>query len=208
MIYSVCLVGAWVIWHLCYRFRVVGRKNRPHGGCVMICNHLAASDSIFLMLARFAWPRPVILAKEELFHIHPLLSWFFRQAGAVPVSRGKGDSRTLERVVEQVRAGRDVLVFPEGTRSRTGQMGPMKSGAFVVAAAAGVPIVPCRVTYQDGRPRFFRRVRLVIGQPLSMQELGLAGDWQRMPPPAALRAAKARCVQEIERLGQETEKER
>lgn len=198
--YSICLVGAWLIWHVFYRLRVVGRKNLPRGGYVMVCNHTAALDSVFLVLARFAWPKPVIMAKEELFHITPLLSWFFRQAGAVPVERGKGDAEALQQVVDRVRKGHDLLVFPEGTRSRTGEMGRLKSGAFVVAAAAGVPVVPCRVLYQDGRPRFFHKVRMVIGQPLSLQELGLDGDWERMPPPSALRNAKARCLQEMEAL--------
>ena len=83
-------------------------------------------------------------------------------------------------------------------------MGRLKSGAFVVAAAAQKPVVPCRVLYQDGRPRFFRKVQLTVGTPLSLQELGLDGDWPHMPPPAALRQAKARCVQEMERLERES----
>ena len=203
MLYTICLLGAWLIWHLFYRFRVVGRKNLPRGGYVMVCNHVAATDIVYLVLARIAWPKAIILAKQELFHITPILTWYIRRMGAVPVSRGRGDSAVIEQTVEKARAGRDVLIFPEGTRSKTGELGPLKSGAFLIAAKANVPVVPCRVLYQDGRPRFWRRVTLAIGQPLTPQQLGLSGEWEHMPPASALRGAKARCAQEMERLRRE-----
>lgn len=210
MIYAICLVGAWVIWHLLYRFRVMGRANLPRRqkgapGYVMICNHLAATDAVFVYLARFGWPKPLILAKAELFDISPVLSWFFKSVGAVPVVRGKGDTATLDAVVTAVRAGRDVVVFPEGTRSKTGQLQTIKSGAFVIAAAAGAPVVPCRILYQDGRPRIGRRVCVAIGQPLDVQTLGLDGasTGASTPGAAVLRGAKAQCVAAMETLYQQ-----
>ncbi len=197
--YAICLVGAWLIWHLMYRFRVVGRENLPSkGGFVMLCNHRSAADIIFLMLARFRFQKPLIFAKAELFQITPPLTWFFKYLGAVPISRGKGDTAVIDATVQKVRDGRDLLVFPEGTRTKTGHLGQLKSGAFVVAARAGADIVPCRIIYEAGRPRLFSRVTLAIGKPLAQQELGLS-DADALSP-AALRGAKSITVQRLKQL--------
>lgn len=205
MMYSICMVGAWIIWHVLYRFRVIDRKNLPKNepgrpGSVIICNHLSLMDVIFLELARFRWPKAVVMAKAELFAIHPVLSALFRSWGALPVSRGKGDIETVDKVVEAVKNGQDLLIFPEGTRSKTGEMGPLKSGAFLIAARAGAQVVPCRVLYQSGMPRVFGKVRMVIGEPISPEELGLTGEWEGAPPASALRRARTLCAQRMEEL--------
>ena len=57
--------------------------------------------------------------------------------GAVSIDRGKGDTVTLEKVTNACRRGIGVLIFPEGTRTKNGQLGVLKSGAFVIAASAG-----------------------------------------------------------------------
>jgi 1-acyl-sn-glycerol-3-phosphate acyltransferase len=79
-------------------------------------------------------------------------------------------------------------------------MGPLKSGAFLIAARAGAQVVPCRVLYQSGMPRLFGKVRVIIGTPLSVKELGLAGDWEGAPPAGALRQARNLCAQRMEEL--------
>ncbi len=205
MLYSVCVVLVWVVGHLIYRFRVIGRSNLPKAekgkpGSVIVCNHISAMDIVFLVLARFRWPKAAIMGKAELFEIHPALSWVFRRWGAVPVSRGKGDVAVVEKLVEAVKNGQDLLIFPEGTRSKTGEMGVLKTGAFLIAARAGASVVPCRVLYQTGRPKLFGKVRIVIGEPLAPEELGLAEVESAMPLPSALRRAKNRVAQEMEDL--------
>ncbi len=198
--YAVCFALAWMVAHILYRFRVVGREKLPDGGYVMLCNHRSAMDIIFLALARGRVNEPLIFAKAELFKVSPLVSWFLRRLGAVPISRGKGDTAALDRAIAQVRDGRDLLVFPEGTRTKDGHMGQLKSGAFVVAAKAGVPVVPCRILYEKGKPRLFSRVTLAIGDAMSLEELGLACENWQTPTPAALRCAKRLCVQRLKAL--------
>ena len=203
MFYRFCLYGAWIIWHTLYRFRVIGRENRPRQhGYILIANHVCATDVVFLLLARCSPRRPMVFAKEELF-ASPLLSRVLRGMGAVPVSRGKGDRTLLEKAAAALRAGRDVVIFPEGTRSRTGTLGVLKSGAFAVAAMADAPIVVCRILYENGRPQLFRRVRVAVGQTFSAAQLGLNGADGAMPPASVLRRAKAICVRELERLENE-----
>lgn len=199
--YIFSLIGAWLIWHILYRFRAVGRANLPRrGGYVLFSNHISATDPVYILTSRFWGRRMLVFAKEELFHKNVLLTWYLKYMGGIPVSRGKGDSAVIMRAVEKVRSGRSLLVFPEGTRSRTGELQRLKSGAFLVAGAAGVPLVPCRILYQGGRPRLFGRVVVAFGRPLSCEELGLAGYEGEMPPAGVIRAVKARCAAELESL--------
>ena len=203
MLYCICLYIAWLIWHVLYRFRVVGRKNRPRRhGYILIANHICATDAVFLLLARCSPRRPMVFAKEELFASRPV-GRFLRLMGAVPVSRGKGDRTLLEKAAAVLREGRDVVIFPEGTRSRTGKLGVLKSGAFAVAAMADAPITVCRILYENGRPQIFRRVRVAVGQTFSAEQLGLKMTNGAMPSASVLRRAKETCVQELERLEKE-----
>ena len=202
--YTFCAIGAWIIWHLVFRFRVVGSgfSRVPKGapGRVIICNHISMMDVIFLAVSSFRWPKPVVMGKEELFQIHPLLSALFRSWGGVPVSRGKGDSDALQQIVAQVKAGRDLIIFPEGTRTKTGELGMLKSGAFFIAALAGADVIPCRILYRGGKPRLFSKVRLAVGEPLTLCELGLDGEWEGVPQPSVLRRARTRAAQALEDL--------
>ena len=83
------------------------------------------------------------VAKSSLFRM-PALGWAMRAAGFIPIDRGNRSRaiRSLDLAVERIRAGRNVLLFPEGTRSRNGQLQPFKKGPFHLAIRAEVPLVP------------------------------------------------------------------
>ena len=66
-----------------------------------------------------------------------------------------------------------MLIFPEGTRSHTGEPGKVKSGAFVVASAANADMIPCRIIYSTGHMRLFCRVRVCFGPPIPAEQLYL-----------------------------------
>lgn len=94
-----------------------------------------------------------VFAKKELFEINPFLSWFFRCAGAVCVRGTKEEVGVIDDTVKKCQEGGTLLLFPEGTREQEGKFLPLKSGLFVIAAAANVDVVPCRIYYDtpDGR---------------------------------------------------------
>ena len=81
--YWIIVPLAWLVWHIAFRIRVIGRENLIHDrGFVIAPNHISAIDPVFVVIARF-WGRPmVIMAKEELFEISRLLNSYFAPENA------------------------------------------------------------------------------------------------------------------------------
>jgi 1-acyl-sn-glycerol-3-phosphate acyltransferase len=126
------------------RVRTEGLENIPPGVCVFAANHISAIDPLTFIPVI---PRRVaILVKKELFRI-PILSRAMRLEQFVPVDRGDRESATasVEACVERLKQGLSFAVYPEGTRSPDGRLRPFKKGTFVMAIAAGVPIVPVSI---------------------------------------------------------------
>lgn len=178
MFYAVIVAAAWLVWHLVFGIRVVGRENLPRDGrgFVLAPNHISAIDPVFVVITRFWGRKMVILAKEELMHVNAFVTWFLHSVGVVSVERGKGQTDVLDKAIEEVQHGRGMLIFPEGTRSVTGEPGKIKSGAFMVASKAGVDMIPCRIIYSHGRMRLFSRVRVCYGKPIPAEKLVLSEE--------------------------------
>lgn len=143
MFYCIIVPLAWLVWHIAFRIRVVGREHLIQGrGFVLAPNHISAIDPVFVVLARFWGRRMIVLGKEELFEVNPFVTWFLRHVGVVPVHRGKGDTAVVQQAIRQVQAGQGALIFPEGTRSKDGEIHRFKAGAFTLAKEAGAEILP------------------------------------------------------------------
>lgn len=130
------------------RLRVTGLEHLQPGGAVYACNHNSNVDppAVFLALERL-FPRLSVLYKAELRRL-PVLVWVFDVAGFVPVERAKREQSwpAIDRAATMLAAGTSFFIFPEGTRSRTGDLLPFKKGGFVMALKARAPIVPVAVT--------------------------------------------------------------
>lgn len=205
LLYWVLLPTVWLLSRLIWRFEIIGRENlravrdgRPY---VITPNHISNLDPVFVALTVFDWRRLRILAKEELFR-NPLAGWFLHCMGAVAIERGKGDTSTLDRITDECRRGRGVLIFPEGTRTKTGSLGMLKSGAFVIASAAGADVLPCRIIYgtKDGRMHLFCKVRICFGPAIPAAELQITDPKRKV---AALRTMKNRLKTDLETLLEE-----
>ncbi len=128
------------LWH----FETDGKAPlNPRLPYVAVSNHESYAD-IFL-ISHFPWEMKW-LSKDTIFRI-PVMGWMMRMANDIPIKRGKRES-----VVSAIQGCRDrlakkvtVMIFPEGTRSPTGDMLPFKDGAFRLAIDSGVPILPIAV---------------------------------------------------------------
>jgi 1-acyl-sn-glycerol-3-phosphate acyltransferase len=133
----VALNGLW-------RFRTSGvRVTKPRRPYVVVSNHESYAD-IFL-ISHLPWEMKW-LSKDTIFKI-PVMGWMMRMAGDVPVVRGKRDSvlAALTACRDRLRKRASVMIFPEGTRSRTAELLPFRDGAFRLAVEEQVPILPLAV---------------------------------------------------------------
>ncbi|HJW09386.1 MAG TPA: lysophospholipid acyltransferase family protein [Holophagaceae bacterium] len=108
---------------------------------IFMSNHESQLDPPFVLSAI---PVPaVFIAKKELKWV-PFIGWAAAAAGTIFIDRGDRDRaiRSIKEAAEKVRRGRSVVIFPEGTRTRTGELLPFKKGGFNLALEAGVPIIP------------------------------------------------------------------
>ncbi len=192
--YYILLPIAWLVWHVGFRIRVVGRENLIRDrGFILAPNHISCLDPVFVIVTRFFGKQMRIFAKKELYEKNLFVTWFVTMAGGVAVRGTKGEMDAVNRTVDECKTGRGLLIFPEGTRSKDGEIGLIKSGAFVVASSAGVDLIPCRIIYgtKDGRLRPFCRVRVCYGKPIPAEELAL-GEKRDMKK---LKAEKQRLAQ-------------
>jgi 1-acyl-sn-glycerol-3-phosphate acyltransferase len=153
------------------RYKVIGRENVPHGAVVYCSNHESNVDPAVLFLGLH--PMLHVFYKAEL-HKVPLMGMAFDLGGFVAVERSDRHRAfaSVDTAAASLRQGNSFLVFPEGTRSRTGELLPFKKGGFIMALQAQVPVVPVAVS--GGRSSMRKgsaivrpvRVTVRIGQPI------------------------------------------
>jgi 1-acyl-sn-glycerol-3-phosphate acyltransferase len=160
--------------------RVQGVSGLPAGPCVIVANHRSHADTVALIAALPAGRRPAVAAAADYWFRGALRPGICRAlCAAFPVRRGGGGSADLAAAAELLAAGHDVIVFPEGTRSRDGNTGRFHRGAARLAAAAGVPLVPAGIggtatmLPPDGATRGLRRGVVIVrlGAPVNVAEM-------------------------------------
>src|SRR4051812_36260244 len=158
-----------------------GEHIQLHGPAVYAVNHTSnVEPPILYSVLRGLFPRLRILYKAELRKL-PILVRAFDLAGFVPLERGNREQSlpAIERAADALRDGNSFLIFPEGTRSRTGDLLPFKKGGFIMALTAQAPIVPVAITgARDAMQKgslIIRPVRIVVrfGQPIETAGLTL-----------------------------------
>lgn len=139
-----------------------GAEHLPVGPFILMSNHQSGFDILSLIAAiprRTYW-----IAKKELFDI-PIFGSSMRRGGYIPLDRSDGRKalKSMENAAAIICQGSSVVMFPEGTRSRDGQLLPFKRGGFMLAVRAGVPVIPVTIN-GSGRVNPGGQIRLYSGK--------------------------------------------
>src|SRR5579859_5911799 len=130
-----------VYLHLYHHLEIEGMENVPPSGpLIVVVNHASLLDVPVLMVAD-PFPNTATIVKASMFNM-PVVSWFLRQWGAIPVERQGRDSQGVRAMLGVLRAGGVMAIAAEGTRTRTGHLAPINLVLARIALGANVPILP------------------------------------------------------------------
>ncbi len=167
--YRIIWLTTRAFYRLVFRIEVIGIENiPPSGGVLVAANHASLHDppAIGCIIPREA----TYFVKKELMPV-PVIGPFIRYAGAIPVDRGGMNAGALKVLAATAQAGKVVLIFPEGTRTRTGRFGEAKRGVGLAAVMANVPIVPCWIEGSYRAKPFRTRIRVHFLPPFHPSEI-------------------------------------
>ncbi len=158
------------VFHVTSRLRLRGFSNVPKSGPFIIAsNHLDWTDIPLIPLHMRR--KVVYMAKEEYFSSR--LAWLVRFLGAFPVKRGEADRQALRTGEEQLKKGNILVIFPEGTRSRTHTLAMAHSGLGLIALRTGVPVVPVAIWGSEKALKKFRTpITISYGEPIVLKPKG------------------------------------
>lgn len=182
------------------RFVVKGLENLERGPSLYMANHASALDIPALIMALPVDVR--FIYKKSLGYV-PLVGWAMFLMGMIPIDRAnrKNALKSLARAGQRIQRGFQVLIFPEGTRTRSGELQEFKKGGFLLAKQARLPIVPLTVRHSHrlcGRNSLLAspgELEILIHPSIPGQQVGEARVGDTL---AAVRATIAEGLQEGE----------
>lgn len=165
--FNFCKVLAAPLMWLIFPTTVYGRENYSRDKAVICCNHYSGLD-VAVIGQQFIWGKCYCLAKKELFS-HKAIAWFLRKSGAISIDRGEVDVAAFRTSMSVLSEGKQLIVFPEGTRNRPDNptLQPLLPGAVTFALKGDCDIIPMVVS---GKIRPFHRTYLAVGPRLSMAQ--------------------------------------
>ncbi len=165
-----------------FKYHCQGRHHLPGTGGAIICaNHQSHLDPPLVGMAPSR--HCIYLARKSLFK-NPVFGFIISMLDAIPLNRDGMGIEGIKATLRKLKAGETVVMFPEGTRTKTGEMQTLKSGFITLARRAKVPLVPCGfVGAYDCLPRGgklpqFERIRCVYGPPITSEQIAEMSDDQ------------------------------
>ena len=156
-----------------YNITYYNRENIPKGGgFIAAANHQSNLDPPLVGIALDG--KYSFIAKAELFK-NKAFAWLIKKLGAFPVERGKGASEPIEHAISDVKNGRILVIFPEGTRSKDGKIGRAKSGVTLIASKANAPVLPVCIRYGEKRRFRRRKIDIAFGKVISPEQIVIDG---------------------------------
>jgi len=142
-LYSFFRILLYYFFKVFCRFKIIGAQHIPtSGGAIIASNHISLWDPPVMSAA---CSRSInFMAKEELFSIS-MFKWLITKLKAFPVRRGTADRTAIRYAINLLKNGEILGVFPEGTRSKSGELGKPEPGIAMIVLKAGVPIIPAAI---------------------------------------------------------------
>lgn len=164
MLYRIAKAVVWLYFHIIYKVEVTGMDNIPDDGALVCPNHFNIADPLLvhIILKRKIY----FMAKAEAFR-KPIARWFLTTVGTYPVKRGEADLNAIKYTLKLLKDKQLIGLFPEGTRSKTGEMGPANGGVAIFSIKSGKPVVPVAIV---GTYKPFTRLKVKFGQPFDFTE--------------------------------------
>lgn len=153
-----------------YPTKIVGKKNlRVKGGSIVACNHYSNFDGILLAVKLF----PNCLNRKFLGKVELSKCWLLKFCmlviGTIFIDRSRVDRSAMREVESTLKSKKRVIIFPEGTRNKSGtdEMNQIKSGVIFFAKRSEKPIIPIRMQH---RARIFRLNKIYVGEPYMVEK--------------------------------------
>jgi 1-acyl-sn-glycerol-3-phosphate acyltransferase len=153
------------IFYLLFFPKIIGKKNvKIKGKAIIVSNHISMWDPLFITIV---FKRQIFyMGKVELFK-NIFARLFFKAVKAFPVRRGEGDLPAIRHAFRLLRDGKLFGIFPEGKRIKSGELAKFEPGTSMIALKTGAPIIPL---YIKGSYKFFRRMKLIVGEPVLISD--------------------------------------
>lgn len=194
MFYAVAKFLVRIAMTVSFNLHYEGRENIPKDTAVIYAsNHRTNADPPLVGCAVSG--KHAFMAKEELFK-NKLFGGLIKALGAFPVSRGKGDTGVIDTAVEALNSGKSLMIFPEGTRSKDGKVHKGHSGAGLISARSGKPIIPVGIVFGE-KLRFRTKVTVIYGKPINPADYCEICD---EPNPRQIVRLKNRYMEDIKNL--------
>lgn len=173
LFYSIVRALSYPFLALIFPTKVIGKENFIHEKAVICCNHYSSFDSI-LIASKLMKSGCRCVGKEEAFK-SKFGGWFLKKMGGIPIKRGESDLVAYRKILNVLKSGRQLLIFPEGTRNHLDKadIASFHTGAALFSIKSNAPIVPI-LFYKKPKP--FKRNYLIVGKPFSLEQFAT------MPP--------------------------
>ena len=150
-----------------FKFEVIGIENIPsEGNLIIAANHKSNLDPIFVASAVNKKRKMTAIAKEELFK-NKILAKILNKVEIIPINRQNPGLGTIKRILKYIKNDYALVMFPEGTRSKTDDFNNAKAGLSLFATKAKAEIVPCTI-YSSYK--LFKPAKIYFGKPISLEE--------------------------------------
>ncbi|OQA91627.1 MAG: 1-acyl-sn-glycerol-3-phosphate acyltransferase [Elusimicrobia bacterium ADurb.Bin231] len=167
MIYRICWLLSKIIFRSIYLLKIKGIENIPATGAfILAANHNSLADPP--LVGSCIKRKIYYIAKKQLFDI-PVFGWIIKKSNAFPVDRESADISAFKTALKILSDGNGMLIFPEGTRKKTGPRKKLKRGVAVLAANTGAPVIPVAIINNDLLPRLCR-LQVIFGKPMRFDQ--------------------------------------